>query len=42
MVRIVPEVLIGESITDFPEISVIKVNADITISFVWWEHLTIP
>ena len=35
MLRIVPEVLIGDKIIFFPEISVISVNADITISFVW-------
>lgn len=34
MLRIVPVVLIGDKITWFPEISLIKVSDDITISFV--------
>ena len=34
MLRIVPEVFIGEITTLFPDISVIKVSADITSSFV--------
>lgn len=34
MLRMVPEVLIGEKTTLFPEISVIRASAVITISFV--------
>ena len=42
ILRIVPEVFIGDMATLFPEISVTKANADTTISFVLWEHRTTP